>query len=84
MLLKDNTAGNGCAVGVHIKDGKENADTFAARFQKFLFVDFLNVGNGAICRCDDGAFISRVGAVWIAKKSDGVENQRHKKKREPP
>jgi len=84
MLLKSNTAANGRAIGVHIKDGKEDADAFSSRFQKFLFVDFLNVGNGAICRCDDSALIGGIGAVWIAKKSDGVENQRDKKKREPP
>src|SRR4030095_13843709 len=84
MLLKSNTASNGRAIGVHIKDGKENADAFAGRFQKFVLIQFLNVGNGSIGRCDDGKLISGVGAVWIAKKSDGVENQPDKKKREPP
>jgi len=84
MLLKDNTTGNGRAIGVHIKDGKKDADAFTPRFQKLVFIQFLNVGNGAICGCDDSTFISWVGTVWIAKKSDAVENQRDKKKREPP
>ena len=81
MLPKGNATGNRRAIGMHIKNGQENADAFTPRFQKFFFVDFLNIGNGAICGRDDGKLISGIGAIWIAKKSDGVENQRDKKKR---
>jgi len=84
MLLKCNTAGNGRAIGVHIKDGKKNADAFTPRFQKFFFVDFLNIGDCAVCRRDHSALIAGIWPVWIAKKSDGVKNQRDKQKREPP
>ena len=35
-------------------------------------------------RRNDGALIGGIWPVWIAKKSDGVKNQRDKQKREPP
>src|SRR5205823_5974316 len=84
MLLKSNTAANGRAIGVHIKDGKEDADAFSSRFQKFLFVQFLKVGNEAIRRREEGKLVSGIGAVKNAKKSDCVKKQPHKKKPEPP
>src|SRR5207302_4123294 len=84
MLLKSNTAVHGCAIGVHVENGKENSNAFAARFQKFLFVDFLNVDDRAVRRRNHGALIGGIWPVWITEKSDGVENQRNKKKGEPP
>ena len=84
MLLKRNTDVHRCAIGVHVKDRKKNADAFAARFQKFCLVDFLNIGDGAVRRRNHSALIGGIWPVWIAKKSDGVKNQRDKQKREPP
>ena len=40
-----------------------------------------NVGDGAVRRRNYSALIGRIGAVWIAKKSEGVKNQRDKNKR---
>ena len=84
MLLKSNTAAHRCAIGMHVKDRKKNADALAARFQKFCFVDFLNIGDCAVCRRNHSALIGGIWPVWIAKKSDRVKNQRDKQKREPP
>ena len=84
MLLKSNTTAHRCAIGVHVKDRKKNADALAARLQKFCFVDFLNIGDGAIRRGNDSALIGGIWSIWIAKKSDRVKNQRDKQKRKPP
>ena len=63
MLLKSNTAVHRRAIGVHIEDGKENADAFTPRFQKFFFVDFLNIGDCAVCRRDHSALIAGIWPV---------------------
>src|SRR5438045_8951850 len=80
MLLKSNMAVHRRAIGVHIEDGKENADAFTSRFQIFFFVDFLNIGDCAVCRRDHSALIVGIWPVWIAITSEGVKTQREKQK----
>jgi hypothetical protein len=72
--LKGDAASNRRAIGVHVEDGKENTDAPGARFQKFFFIDFSNISNGPVRRCNYRALIGRIGAVWITKESDGIEN----------
>src|SRR2546428_13587618 len=84
MLLKSNTTAHRCAIGVHVKDRKKNADALAARLQKFCFVDFLNIGDGAISRGNDSALIGGILLIWIAKKNDFVKNYSVKQKYKNP
>jgi len=71
------------AIGVHVEDGKENADAAHFRFHYIRFIDFYDVGNGSVSRSENGVFVRRRNSVRITKKCERVKSKQQENQAQP-
>ncbi len=82
-LFVDDPAFDRRAIGVHVEDGKENADAFLPGLHNFGFIDLDNVRHRSVRRGDDRVRVLRGNALRIAEEPKNVNGQDQDEQKKP-